>query len=171
MKRGALWTAGTIVVLMAMAIVWSLVYAATTGVSFRTWALLAGLTKSDPFLSFKHVAYYWATYGVKRNAAIAAGITVAIFLGGWIALFVIKPPSLYGGARFARGGDLFRANMHARNGLILGWHGTTLLRNDDARHPLVIGPTRSGKGRGFVIPNLLAWDGSTITVDIKQENF
>jgi len=171
MKRIALWTAGTLCILVAMAIVWSLVYAGFTGVSFRTWALLAGLTKSDPLLSFKHVAYYWVTYGVKRNAALATGITVAIFLGGWIALFVIKPPSLYGGARFARGGDLFRANMHAKNGLILGWHGTTLLRNDDARHPLVIGPTRSGKGRGFVIPNLLAWDGSTITVDIKQENF
>jgi len=171
MKRIALWTAGTIFVLLAMGIVWSLAYAATTALSFKTWALLAGLTKNDPLLSFKHVAYYWATYTVKKNAAIAAGITAAAFLGGWIALFVIKPPSLYGGARFARGGDLFRASMHAKNGLILGWHGTTLLRNDDARHPLVIGPTRSGKGRGFVIPNLLAWDGSTITVDIKQENF
>ncbi len=171
MRRAALWTAGTIFVFVAMATVWSLIYAATTGVSFRTWALLSGLTKNDPFLSFKHVAYYWATYAVKKNAAIAAGITVAAFVGGWIALFVVKSPSLYGGARFARGGDLFRANMHAKNGLILGWHGTTLLRNDDARHPLVIGPTRSGKGRGFVIPNLLAWDGSTITVDIKQENF
>ncbi len=171
MKRIALWAAGTIVVLLAMGTVWSLAYAATTGVSFRTWALLSGLTKSDPFLSFKHVAYYWATYTVKKNAAIAAGMTLVIFLGGWIALFVIKPLALYGGARFARGGDVFRANMHAKNGLILGWHGTTLLRNDDARHPLVIGPTRSGKGRGFVIPNLLAWEGSTITVDIKQENF
>ncbi len=171
MRRAALRAAGTIIVLLAMGIVWSLAYAATTGVSFRTWALLSGLTKSDPFLAFRHAAFYWATYAVKKNAAIAAGITVAAFVGGWIALFVIKPPALYGGARFARGGDVFRANMHAKNGLILGWHGTTLLRNDDARHPLVIGPTRSGKGRGFVIPNLLAWEGSTITVDIKQENF
>jgi type IV secretion system protein VirD4 len=171
MQRVMISVVGAILVLAAMVIVWSLAYAAVTGVAFKTSALISTLTKSDPLISFKHVAYYWSSRAVQRNALIAAGGTVALFTAGWISLFIIKPPSIYGDARFARGGDLFRANLHARDGLILGWHGSTLLRNNDPRHPLVAGPTRSGKGRGFVIPNLLAWGGSTITLDLKQENF
>jgi type IV secretion system protein VirD4 len=171
MRRVMISVVASILVLAAMMIVWSIAYAAVTGIAFKTSALISTLTKSDPFVSFKHVAYYWSSWAVRRNALIAAGGTLALFTAGWISLFVIKPPSIYGDARFARGGDLFRANLHAREGLILGWHGSSLLRNNDPRHPLVTGPTRSGKGRGFVIPNLLAWGGSTITLDLKQENF
>lgn len=170
-RRIATWVIGTILVSCAAVIVWSIVYAAVTGFAFKTWALLSVLTRQDPTISFKHAAYYWASIAVKKNIAIAAGITAALFVAGYITIFVMKGPSLYGDARFARGGDLLRANLHAREGLILGWHGSSLLRNDDPRHPLVTGPTRSGKGRGFVIPNLLAWGGSTITLDLKQENF
>jgi type IV secretion system protein VirD4 len=171
MRRAALWSFGTAFVLIAAAIVWSLAYAAVTGFAFKTPALLSALTKTDPFLAYKHAVYYWPSAAVQRNALVAAGITAALFVAGWISLFVWRSPTPYGDARFARGGDLFRANLHSKEGLILGWHGSTLLRNDDPRHPLVVGPTRSGKGRGFVIPNLLAWQGSAIVLDIKHENF
>ncbi len=171
MRRAALWSFGTAFVLVAAAIVWSLAYAAVTGFAFKTPALLSALTKTDPFVAYKHAVYYWPSAAVQRNALVAAGITAALFVAGWISLFVWRSPTPYGDARFARGGDLFRANLHSKEGLILGWHGSTLLRNDDPRHPLVVGPTRSGKGRGFVIPNLLAWQGSAIVLDIKHENF
>ncbi|MEJ6396037.1 type IV secretory system conjugative DNA transfer family protein [Gymnodinialimonas sp. 2305UL16-5] len=36
---------------------------------------------------------------------------------------------------------------------------------------LVIAPTGAGKGVGFVYPNLLTFEGSTITLDIKGENY
>lgn len=171
MRRAAVWSFGTAFVLVAAAIVWSLAYAAVTGFAFKTPALLSALTKTDPFVAYKHAVYYWPSAAVQRNALVAAGITAALFVAGWISLFVWRSPTPYGDARFARGGDLFRANLHSKEGLILGWHGSTLLRNDDPRHPLVVGPTRSGKGRGFVIPNLLAWQGSAIVLDIKHENF
>ena len=171
MRRAALWSFGTAFVLIAAAIVWSLAYAAVTGFAFRSPALLSALTKTDPFVAYKHAVYYWPSAAVQRNALVAAGITAALLVAGWISLFVWRAPTPYGDARFARGGDLFRANLHSKEGLILGWHGSTLLRNDDPRHPLVVGPTRSGKGRGFVIPNLLAWQGSAIVLDIKHENF
>jgi type IV secretion system protein VirD4 len=35
---------------------------------------------------------------------------------------------------------------------------------------LIVGPTRTGKGVSFVIPNGLAWPGSMVTLDIKSEN-
>ena len=170
-RRIATWLIETVLVSCAALIVWSIIYAAVTGVAFKTWSLFSALTRRDPTIAFKHVDYYWASLAVKKNAAISASITAGLFVAGYITMFVMKGPSLYGDARFARGGDLMRANLHAKDGLILGWHGSSLLRNDDPRHPLVTGPTRSGKGRGFVIPNLLAWGGSTITLDLKQENF
>lgn len=38
--------------------------------------------------------------------------------------------------------------------------------------PLItFAPTRSGKGVGCVIPNLLDFKGSAIVVDIKGENY
>jgi type IV secretion system protein VirD4 len=36
---------------------------------------------------------------------------------------------------------------------------------------LVIAPTGAGKGVGFMYPNLLTYEGSTITLDIKGENY
>ena len=38
-----------------------------------------------------------------------------------------------------------------------------------APHVMMIAPTRAGKGVGFVIPNLLAFEGSAIALDLKGE--
>ena len=35
----------------------------------------------------------------------------------------------------------------------------------------MVAPTRTGKGVGIVIPNLLTWRGSVVCLDIKHENF
>lgn len=37
-------------------------------------------------------------------------------------------------------------------------------------HAIVCAPSRSGKGIGFVIPNLLTWPGSVLCIDPKGEN-
>lgn len=41
------------------------------------------------------------------------------------------------------------------------------------KHPncLVVAPTNAGKGVGFVYPNLFTFKGSTVTLDIKGENY
>jgi len=41
------------------------------------------------------------------------------------------------------------------------------------KHPncLIVAPTGAGKGVGFVYPNLFSFQGSTVTLDIKGENF
>ena len=38
-------------------------------------------------------------------------------------------------------------------------------------HILVVGPSRSGKGTGFVLPNGYLWQGSAVFFDPKRENF
>ena len=45
------------------------------------------------------------------------------------------------------------------------------LRHNGPEHVLVFAPTRSGKGVGLILPTLLSWEGSTIVMDIKGENF
>lgn len=45
------------------------------------------------------------------------------------------------------------------------------LRHNGPEHILVFAPTRSGKGVGLILPTLLAWEGSSIVLDIKGENW
>ena len=48
--------------------------------------------------------------------------------------------------------------------------GNTVIDNEKT-HVSVIAPTRSGKGVGIIIPSLLNWRGSTLTFDLKGENY
>lgn len=52
-------------------------------------------------------------------------------------------------------------------------HLTTknLLSYGGPEHMLLYAPTRSGKGVGVVVPNLLNWPGSAVILDIKKENW
>jgi type IV secretion system protein VirD4 len=44
-----------------------------------------------------------------------------------------------------------------------------LILDDSESHALVIAPTGAGKGRNFIIPNLLTYEGPAIVVDVKGE--
>ncbi|MES0214238.1 type IV secretory system conjugative DNA transfer family protein [Mesorhizobium sp. C280B] len=55
--------------------------------------------------------------------------------------------------------------------MILGKMGGATIRSDEPAHVLVVGPTRSGKGVSFVIPNGYMWRGSSVWFDPKRENF
>lgn len=77
---------------------------------------------------------------------------------------------VHGSAKF---GDerIARSQLDNRTGLIVGrasqgW----LLRYDGPAHLLTIAPTRSGKGVGAIVPNLLTCQRSIICVDPKGEN-
>lgn len=77
----------------------------------------------------------------------------------------------HGSARFATDKEtapLTRANT----GLLIGRDGKTgkPLRYDGPAHLLTMAPTRTGKGVGTIIPNLLTADRSVICIDPKGEN-
>lgn len=80
-------------------------------------------------------------------------------------------PALFGKARFATEAEIRRAGLRDREGLILGRRGGELLVFGGEEHLLLYAPTRSGKGVGVVIPNLLTWPGSLVVLDIKRENW
>jgi len=62
-----------------------------------------------------------------------------------------------------------RAGLAARAGCVIGQLGGRVLITADLRPTLVTGGTRSGKGRGHVVPSLLSWPGSAMVHDPKGE--
>ena len=64
-----------------------------------------------------------------------------------------------------------KAGLYRKGGLLLGRHDGRDVRFNQPGHLLTLAPTRSGKGTCGVIPNLLEYEGSTVTVDIKGENY
>jgi len=53
----------------------------------------------------------------------------------------------------------------------VGFAGTELIRiyANEPGHLITVAPTRAGKGRCHIIPNLLTWPGSAIVLDVKSE--
>ncbi len=56
-------------------------------------------------------------------------------------------------------------------GLLLGKMGADYLRYDGDGHLITVAATRSGKGVGTVMPNLLNYEGSMLVTDPKGENY
>ena len=79
--------------------------------------------------------------------------------------------TVFGSARFASGKEA-KAGLGGRHGLIVGrfLRRGGLMRYAGPAHLLTIAPTRSGKGVGAIIPNLLLADRSILCIDPKGEN-
>ncbi len=103
------------------------------------------------------------------------------FLLSLLTLFFMRSPlsdfrpfkmkeSIHGDAHWASEAEIRQAKLRARRGLLLGRTAAGYLIADDFQHVLLFAPTGSGKGVGFVIPNLLFWDQSMVCHDIKMEN-
>ena len=111
---------------------------------------------------------------VKLAAVIGFGLPALV----WIIAVVLMVRSgqnkdLHGKARFARLADLAKKGFlkSSNNGIVVGKMGGKLLRLAGQQFVILAAPTRSGKGVGVVIPNLLEYDESIVVLDIKQENF
>jgi type IV secretion system protein VirD4 len=77
---------------------------------------------------------------------------------------------VHGTARFGRD-DEARRELGGAEGLLVGRAATGwLMRYAGPAHLLTIAPTRSGKGVGAIIPNLLTADRSVLCIDPKGEN-
>jgi type IV secretion system protein VirD4 len=110
---------------------------------------------------------------VKVGGYIGFGLPALLWL---LALYFMarkKKPSIHGDARFAHGGDLSKHGMFKRtdNGILVGKFKGELVRLSGQQFVILAAPTRSGKGVGVVIPNLLEYGESAVVLDIKQENY
>jgi type IV secretion system protein VirD4 len=83
--------------------------------------------------------------------------------------------ALHGDARFANASEVARAGLTSAAGgdpsILIGRHQGKFLALPGQLSVMLSAPTRSGKGVGVVIPNLLNWPDSVVVLDIKGENF
>lgn len=105
------------------------------------------------------------------RGAYAAGVVVALGLGGALFAYVNRRQMPYGAARFGSVMEAAKQGLTSRRGIVLGTLSGATLRSDEPAHVLVVGPSRSGKGTGFVLPNGYLWEGSAVFFDPKRENF
>jgi type IV secretion system protein VirD4 len=118
-----------------------------------------------PWSIFSYLSYTQSPYGFYLALSLMAPHVLS--LGLTLAL-IFRPEDK--NSRWATFYDLRKARMREKSGLILGKKGGEYLINNDPTHVFVVAPTRSGKGVGIVIPNLLAWKDSFICLDVKGEN-
>jgi type IV secretion system protein VirD4 len=136
---------------------------------------LAGLRRLSPHVDPAAVLgwfwYFRDDPAVRRWVGV--GWLCAFSLAGVAGLAMarsLKPP-LYGAARWAHEAELVRSGLRAKHGIVLGRSRGRLLVFGGSEHVLLYAPTRTGKGVGVVIPNLLSWPDSTVVLDVKRENW
>jgi len=136
---------------------------------------LAGLRRLsstiDPAMIPHWFWYYRGDPNVRRW--LGAGMLIAFGGAGLVVLARLsgRRPPLHGAARWASESELARAGLRARKGIVLGRKGGRLLVFGGPEHVVLYAPTRSGKGVGVVIPNLLTWPDSVVVLDVKRENW
>jgi len=106
---------------------------------------------------------HWLAIGLMSAHGLLLVTVVAVARG-------LKPP-LHGAARWATEAEIAQAGLRSHQGILLGRAGGRLLVFGGAEHVMLHAPTRSGKGVGVVIPNLLSWPDSVVVLDIKRENW
>ncbi len=102
---------------------------------------------------------------------VLAAITFRLVTNPLIIHFGDMEGETHGSARFATSKEA-AALTRADSGLLIGRDPKSkkLLRYDGPAHLLTMAPTRTGKGVGTIIPNLLTADRSMICIDPKGEN-
>jgi len=151
------------------------------GPAYLHWALTPRLL----IYYYSYYAHYYLPYLSTMGDILKYklyGPPIAGGLSSLIMLFLIRAPlidfrpfkfkeSIHGDAHWATDHEIKKAKLRAKKGLLVGRTGKRdYLICDDFQHVLLFAPTGSGKGVGFVIPNLLFWTESVVCHDIKMEN-
>jgi len=169
MSRGYLAVYLFFCALIAVA-VWMLAYGLILQIVFKDGRVLHLMTTTNPLAPLEQFAAYSGNKSL-RLVALSAALP-AIAAAAFAAAFGLRRHSSpLGDAAFEDMPALRRGGWFGRQGHIFGRFGTRILRRQDDRHHLIVGPTRSGKGVGYVIPNALMFPGSMIVTDLKGEIF
>lgn len=164
------------------------------GLTVLAVALVAGLYLSGRvttlLLGIDGAGTHWAVYldylrtldlpqvrpyagKIKAAGVVGFGLPTLAYVGLLAVALRRSGRALHGDARFARASDLARHRLFddGPTSLVVGRFNGKLLRLPGQQFAILAAPTRSGKGVGVVIPNLLEYGDSVVVLDIKQENF
>ena len=119
---------------------------------------------------------YWKAYEADpvlgrrlRGAVLLAGILCFVALPVAVLSATDRRRPLHGDARFARRPEIRKCGLLGARGIVVGRYGRSFLMLDGQQFVLLCAPTRSGKGAGVVIPNMLSWPESVVVNDLKGE--
>lgn len=122
--------------------------------------------------------YYHSDMRYQKSLNIAAmgGFGITIFLPFMLILFLTqKKEELYGSARWANNKEIADYKLLKKsedgNGILIGRNRNQFLYYVGAAFVFLAAASRTGKGIGIIIPNLLRWRGSVVVTDFKKENF
>ena len=148
------------------------------GASFYlTWLLGLDLQTFDLFLVARLPAAERQAHAEEVRMAYA-GVAASAVLCGLLAVAATHRRRLttYGDAHWQSRGEMRANGLLGRpgSGFVCAKLGppasaAPYVVAEDRPHVMMIAPTRAGKGVGFVIPNLLAFEGSAVTLDVKGE--
>ncbi len=153
---------------------------ATVGGLWLAGFVFVALGKANPIgqTDFTTFYSYWYYYGsdpviAKRLTMAAVIAAVAVYVLPVVAVIAANRQSraLHGAARFASAAEIYKSPLMAENGIIVGKYKRKYLVFGGQQFVMLAAPTRSGKGVGNVIPNLLNFPDSVMVLDLKQENF
>lgn len=150
--------------------------------TYLAGVLFLVLNKANPKQAqFTSIVHYWDLYA--DDAQLRKKLQLAIGVSG-IGLLILLPAglvaaarprrALHGDARFASAAEVDRAGLtggDGQPGILIGRHRGKFLSLPGQLSVMLSAPTRSGKGVGVVIPNLLNWPDSVVVLDIKGENY
>lgn len=145
------------------------------------------------YFSYKTIYQYYLQYGsyekinIAIKVSVGAGFLAVAFLNAIIIMAFFSKPKreLHGSAKFADNFDIKKTGFvltpkqrEAKNkkipsnpSILVGKNNNTLLEFFGNEFVFVAAPTRSGKGVGIVIPNLLHYQDSVVVLDVKNENW
>ena len=142
------------------------------------------LNKANPRQAqFTSITHYWDLYA--DDAALRKKLVTSIVVSG-LGLLIVLPGALFaatrprrplhGDARFANPGEVAHAGLldtakSSSPSILVGRYRGKFLALPGQLSVMLSAPTRSGKGVGVVIPNLLNWPDSAVVLDIKGENY
>ena len=140
------------------------------------------LNKANPKQAqFTSIVRYWDLYAndaqLRKKLQLAIGVSgigLLILLPAGLVAAVRPRRALHGDARFASPAEVDRAGLtggDGQPGILIGRHRGKFLALPGQLSVMLSAPTRSGKGVGVVIPNLLNWPDSVVVLDIKGENY
>jgi type IV secretion system protein VirD4 len=176
-KIGAL-ALGASVALSGAFFVWSINYAAATYLVSRQTAMWKAVALDGYWsAAFDQVVAYWGHPMVMKlvtvsTVALFCEILLLVAIGAVIHFQPWKVKAPKGSARIATEDDLKKADLldgEPGKSILLGSYKGKKVRYSGDSHIYVNGPTRSGKGVGFVPTNGLEWRGSLIALDVKKE--
>lgn len=149
--------------------------------TYLSAALFLLLNKANPAQArLTSIVQYWRLYAddppLRRKLWAAIGVSS----GGLLVILPValvaasqRRRALHGSARFATAAEVRLAGLNdtGRPSILVGRHRGKFLSLQGQLSVMLSAPTRSGKGVGVVIPNLLNWPDSVVVLDIKGENY